>query len=246
MNHKIYQLLIENLQESFKLPKYSKISQSFNNDTIVENLPWTPARYEKFKDKIITTLDVQSDFVGTIKNIVDELDTKYSNRFFGEIWKPQTDIYNYTGWKLVDEVNKLKPNKVLDVGCGYNQFKERIHNLIGIDPYNNCADYQVDILEFSAVAESFDVIIALGSINFNSKEDIELRLANCVKLIAPKGKMFFRVNPGIQHKNGPWVDVFPWSFEIIHEFAKKFDLTLETFKKDANSRLYFVYSKNES
>ena len=243
MNTKIYNLIIENLKESFNLPKYKKICKDLNKDTVLDQLPWTPARLRKFKDKINGTLDLNHEFNGTIENIVNILDIEYSNRFFGQIWKPHTEDYSYTGWKLVEEVNALKPNKVLDVGCGYNQFKERIPNLIGIDPYNECADYQVDILEFSAVAESFDVIIALGSINFNSKEDIELRLANCVKLLSPKGKMFFRVNPGIQHVKGPWVDVFPWSFEIAHEFARKFNLELETFKKDANSRLYFVYKK---
>lgn len=244
MNSKIFNLITENLYQSFNLPKYKGLNSHINKYTNVDDLPWTPARLRKFKQKIEQTLDLTFQPTGQIEKIVDDLDMKYSNRFFGEIWKPSTDKYTYTGWQLVDEINKLKPKKVLDVGCGYNQFKDRIPNLIGIDPYNNCADYQVDILEYSAVAESFDVIIALGSINFNSKEDIEDRIANCVKLLSQNGKMFFRVNPGIQHEKGPWVDVFPWSFEIAHEFAKKFNLTLETFKKDNNSRLYFVYVKS--
>lgn len=235
---------MKNLEESLNLPKYDEIRNNLNQDTIVQDLPWTPARYEKFKVKIEQTLDLSCEFIGSIKEITNDLDIRYSNRFFGQIWKPHTEDYSYTGWNLVEEVNKLNPKKVLDVGCGYNQFKDRIKNLTGIDPYNNCADYQVDILEFAAVKESFDVIIALGSINFNSREDIELRLANCVKLLSPKGKMFFRVNPGIQHIKGPWVDVFAWSFELVHDFAKKFNLTLETFKKEANGRLYFVYSKS--
>jgi SAM-dependent methyltransferase len=244
MNTKIFALLMKNLEEAFILPKYDEIRANLDKNVVVLDLPWTPARFEKFKKKMEDTLTIKSDFKGTIEQVVNELDIKYSGRFFGEIWKPQTEKYSYTGWQLVDQVNKLNPRAVLDVGCGYNQFKDRIPNLIGIDPYNNCADYQVDILEFAAVEESFDAIIALGSINFNSKEDIELRIANCVKMLAPKGKMFFRVNPGIQHEKGPWVDVFPWSFEVAHEFAKKFNLHLDEFKKDANNRLYFVYTKN--
>lgn len=244
MNNKIFSLLLENLEESFKLPKYNNIRKSFNCDTVIDELPWTPARFGKFKNRIEQELDLSCEFKGTVWGITNELDIKYSNRFFGEIWKPQTDIYNYTGWNLVDEINKLNPKKVLDVGCGYNQFKSRINNLIGIDPYNNCADYQVDIFEFVDDLESYDVIIALGSINFNSYNDIEKRIEKCVSLLSKNGKMFFRVNPGIAHKNGPWVDIFPWSFEVVKEFAKKFNLNLETFKKDANSRLYFVYTKN--
>ena len=241
MNNKIFMLLTENLKESFKLPKYKNVS--FNNDTVIDNLPWTPARYQKFKDKINSTLDVTGNYSGTIEDVVNKLDNLYMNRFFGEIWKPQTEIYNYTGWNLVDEINKLTPNKVLDVGCGYNQFKGRIKNLIGIDPYNNCADYQVDIFEFVDELHSYDIIIALGSINFNSFEDINSRMKKCVELLAPKGKMFFRVNPGIPHQKGPWVDIFPWSFETVQQFAKTYNLKLETFKKDSNSRLYFVYQK---
>lgn len=243
MNGKIYNLVIKNLEEAFNLPKYADILSNLNENTVVSELPWTPARFSKFKTKIESTVDLPCEFKGTVKQIVDELDIKYSGRFFGEIWKPRTDDYSYTGWGLIEEVNKINPKAVLDVGCGYNQFKGRIQNLVGIDPYNNCADYMIDILEFAAVEESFDAIIALGSINFNSRDDIRDRIANCVKLLSQNGKMFFRVNPGIQHEKGPWVDVFPWSFEIAHEFAKEFNLKLETFKKDGNNRLYFVYSK---
>jgi SAM-dependent methyltransferase len=243
MNTKIYSLVMENLTKALNLPKYNEILNQLSKNSVITDMGLTPARLDKFKKKLEDTLSVSVDLdKGSVEKIVNDLDIKYSGMFFGEIWKPQTDIYNYTGWKLVDEVNKLNPKSVLDVGCGYNQFKGRIQNLVGIDPYNNLADYQVDILEFAAVDESFDVIIALGSINFNSKEDIEARLANCVKMLATNGKMFFRVNPGIQHVKGPWVDVFPWSFQIAHEFAKKFNLSLDEFKKDDN-RLYFVYTK---
>lgn len=241
---------MENLQETLNLPKYDEIRANLNEHTKFEDLHLTPAKFEKFKDTITETLTLKEQdkirWEGTIKDIVHQLDVKYSNMFFGEIWKPQTERYSYTGWQLVDAVNKLNPKAVLDVGCGYNQFKGRIQNLIGIDPYNNLSDYQVDILEYANVDEHFDAIIALGSINFNSKKNIRDRIANCVKLLARGGKMFFRVNPGIQHKTGPWVDVFPWSFEVAHEFSKEFDLTLETFKKDANDRLYFVYQKSNN
>ena len=235
---------MENLNEAFDLPKYEHILDPIDEKTIIENLPWTPARYEKFKETISETLSVSNfSFDGTVEDVVNRLDVRYSTMFFGEIWKPQTEIYSHTGWQLVEEVNKLNPRAVLDVGCGYNQFKGRIQNLIGIDPYNKLSDYEVDILEYANVDEHFDAIIALGSINFNSEEDIRLRLANCMKLLAKGGKMFFRVNPGIQHKTGPWVEVFAWSFEYAYKFAKEFNVELETFKKDANDRLYFVYHK---
>ena len=139
----------------------------------------------------------------------------------------------------------LLPNntRVLDVGCGYHPYKDLIPNLIGIDPYNDAADYMVDILEYEVEPESHDHIIALGSINFNSKEDIEARFGHCVNLLKPGGKFYLRANPGIPHKTGPWVDIFPWSFAVVKEFEKKYNLHLETFKKDSLERLFFSYTK---
>jgi hypothetical protein len=241
MNTKIFNLLTKNLQDAFNLPKYQNIV--IDKDTVVDALPWTPARYSKFKDAVEIELSLPCDYVGTLSAITNDLSERYIKRFFGEIWKPQTDIYDYTGWTLAEEITKQNPKNVLDVGCGYHPFKGRIPNLIGIDPYNNCADYQVDILEYKVKPASHDHILALGSINFNSKDEIEARMSHCVDLLEPNGKFYLRANPGIPHKAGPYVEIFPWNFEVVNEFAEKFNLKLLEFKKDANSRLYFVYQK---
>jgi hypothetical protein len=57
--------------------------------------------------------------------------------------------------------------------------------------------------------------------------------------------MYFRANPGIQWKTGPWVDIFAWSFDIVTKLAKKYHLELLTFKQENTNpgRLYFVYQK---
>jgi hypothetical protein len=173
---------------------------------------------------------------------VDDLSERYTHRFFAEIWKPRTGDYEHTGWSLVDEINALEPESVLDVGCGYHPFKGRIPNLVGIDPYNNCADFEVDILDYR-VKTKYDHIIALGSINFNSQDEIEERFAHCVDLLESGGNFYLRANPGIPHKTGPYVDIFPWTFEVVNEFADKYNLKLLEFKRDNNERLYFSYQK---
>jgi hypothetical protein len=241
MNTKIFNLITKNLQLAFNLPKYAAIS--IDADTRVQDLPWTPARYKKFKDAVEAELSLPCDYVGTLRSIVDDLSERYILRFFGEIWKPRTGDYEHTGWDLADEINRLNPERVLDVGCGYHPFKGRIQNIIGIDPYNNCADYEVDILEYKVKPESHDVIIALGSINFNSRDEIEARFSHCVDLLKTGGKFFLRANPGITHRTGPYVEIFPWTFEVVNEFAETYNLHLDTYKKDANDRLYFVYTK---
>lgn len=241
MNTKIFSLLQKNLQLAFALPKYSHIEIS--PDTVVDQLPWTPARYKKFKDAVEGELQLNSDFVGTVEDITADLSERYTHRFFAEIWKPRTGEYEHSGWDLVDQINQLNPQSVLDVGCGYHPFKGRIHNLTGIDPYNSEADYEVDILEYRVKPHSHDVIIALGSINFNSRDEIEQRFAHCVNLLRPGGKFYLRANPGVTHKTGPYVDIFPWTFEVVKELEEKYGLHLDTFKRDANQRLFFVYTK---
>jgi len=238
MNTKIFALLQKNLQLAFNLSKYAKIS--IDENTIVQGLPWTPARYRKFKDAVEAELSLPCDYIGTLKDITADLSERYINRFFGEIWRPRTGDYDYTGWELAEEVNNLNPRSVLDVGCGYHPFKGRINNIVGIDPYNDAADYMVDILDYVG---NHDIVIALGSINFNSKDEIEARFAKCVAVLNAKGRFYLRANPGIAHKTGPYVDIFPWSFEVVKEFADTYNLKLLEFKKDANDRLYFVYEK---
>ena len=238
MNTKIFTLLQKNLHSAFNLPKYADIV--IDETTAVDQLPWTPARYRKFRDAVEAELSLPCDYVGTLAAITQDLSERYIHRFFGEIWKPRTNDYDYTGWQLVDEVNALSPRSVLDVGCGYHPFKGRINNLVGIDPYNNCADYMVDILDYVG---HHDVIIALGSINFNSRDEIEARFARCVDVLDTGGRFILRANPGITHRTGPYVDIFPWTFEIVKEFADKYKLKLLEFKKDGNQRLYFSYEK---
>lgn len=242
MNTKIFKLIKENLETTFNLPKYKNIA--IDADTVVDQLPWTPARYRKFKDHVEAELALEDcTFNGRLESVVDTISERYIKRFFGEIWRPRTDDYDYTGWALAEDVAKQDPRNVLDVGCGYHPFKGKIPNLTGIDPYNHAADYEVDILEYKVKPESHDHIIALGSINFNSRSDIEARFSHCVDLLEQGGRFYLRANPGITHKTGPYVDIFAWTFEIVNEFAEKYNLKLDTFKQDANNRLFFAYTK---
>ena len=246
MNTRIFSLIDENLKSSFNLPKYDNINEQITENTHIGSLPWSPARLRKFKDSITSKLQLDIDSVDvTVKELVADLDKKYMHRFFGEIWQPKTEIYQYSGWALVDTINNANPKAVLDFGCGYHPFKNRIKNLIGIDPFNNSADYMVDILEFAVEPESYDHIIVFGSLNFGDRNDIDKRFEKLVEILMPGGRMYFRANPGHLWPKGPYVDIFPWSFEVAYEQAKTHSLELEKFKKDNGDRLYFEFYKPE-
>jgi SAM-dependent methyltransferase len=243
MNNKILKCIEEKLQETFNIDKYQYIKEKIKTGAKFDDLPWTPARKQKFIQKLESTFGVPIELDGTIGDLVERTDVRYLNWFFGEIWKPRTEQYQWTGYRIAEEICRANPKRVLDVGCGYNPFKGRIPNLVGIDPYNNCADFMIDILDYHVEPASFDHIIALGSINFNSREDIEERFAATVDLLAPGGHLWMRCNPGHSHKNGPWVEIFPWSFDVAYELAKKYGLTLETLKQDKD-RLFFLFVKH--
>ena len=152
--------------------------------------------------------------------------------------------WKYSGLKLVDEVNALNPRSVLDVGCGYNEFKGKIHNLTGIDPYNDRADHKISILDFQP-NQRFDVILCLGSINFGSRDKITAEIAKTVLLLEDDGTIFFRVNPGVSHTQpeSRWIEFFAWNVPFIIELAERFDLKVLDIRDDANQRKYFVYRK---
>jgi len=168
---------------------------------------------------------------------------KILHNHFKNIWKPSIQDFEYSGMNLVDEINDLSPSAVLDVGCGYNPFKNKIHNLYSIDPYNSAADEEVGILDFVST-KKYNVILALGSINFGNRSDIENQVEKVLSLCTDDGVVYFRVNPGIPDENSPLVKHYPWSSEIIHDiFVSKFGLRLSNINEEFNGRLVFTVRK---
>jgi hypothetical protein len=201
----------------------------------------------KLQQAIVGTFDVWLDDVSfrNIGELVEKIDNNVLHRYFSEIWQPEMKKFKYSGLKLIDEINNLKPRSVLDIGCGYNEFKGKIHNLIGLDPFNSRADIQCKIADY-ITDQKFDVVLALGSINFGSTDKIFTELEKAVNLTAPKGKLFFRVNPGLQHTppESKWISFYSWNSNFIINCAEHFKVDVLDIKHDHNNRLYFVWSKN--
>ena len=209
------------------------------------------------KDDVLLNQAVNGTFGVDIKditftNIVDltnTIDYNILKKYFTTVWQPITKKYKYSGLSIVDEVNNLKPLRVLDLGCGYNEFKGKINNLIGIDPYNNKADIQSSILDYKS-QEQFDVVISLGSINFGTVDKVYLELENAVSLTKQDGLLYFRVNPGEQHKapEAQWIQFFNWTSEFIINSSSALNcsiLKLEQEVNDRGTRYYFVLRKND-
>jgi len=168
-------------------------------------------------------------------------------QYFSKVWQPQTKKYKYSGLSIIDEVNALKPSNVLDLGCGYNEFKGKIDNLIGVDPYNDKADIKSTILDYTS-KELFNVTICLGSINFGGVDKVFTELEQAVNLTTPGGLLYFRVNPGEQHTatEAKWIEFFEWSTEFIINSLGPLNCSLLELRQeytDRGSRYYFVLRK---
>ena len=180
----------------------------------------------------------------SLVDYTNTIDILCLHKYFQEHWQADMKKWKHSGLQLIDQVNDLKPRAVLDVGCGENEFKNKIHNLIGLDPYNHNADYQIDLMDFRPM-EKFDVILALGSINFGGQNKIIAEVSKCVNMLEEGGMMFFRANPGIQHDKpeAKWIEFYAWNVPFIIELAEMFNLKVLDIRDDSNKRKYFVYRK---
>jgi len=176
--------------------------------------------------------------------LAEQIDRAVLKNYFGKVWQPETKKFKYSGLAIIDEVNAMSPDNVIDIGCGYNEFKGKIDNLIGIDPYNDRADIIVHTLDYKPDVE-FDVAICLGSINFGSSDKILGELENVVSMVKSGGFLYFRVNPGIQHDKpaAKWINFYDWDPVFISNAAQHLNCDVLTLRQDDNSRFYFVLRK---
>lgn len=165
------------------------------------------------------------------------------NDYFSTLWQSKLDKYIYSGWALVDKVTPYET--ILDVGCGFNEFKSKKLNLVGIDPANDCADVKVSIEEFKTM-DKFDVAFCLGSINFGSEETIINQITCVIDCLKPKAKIYWRCNPGYaDHGNEECklIEFYPWTIEKHIEFADLFQFKLIKACQDTDNRIYAEWSR---
>jgi len=166
---------------------------------------------------------------------------KFLNDYFHNHWTSG----NTRGTTSPEEiVKKINPSEwVLDVGCGRNPFKALHINTVGIDPAFDEADYKCTIEEY-VPDRIFDVATCLGSINFGTIETIEEQINKVVSCLKPVSRIYWRLNPGRKdHDNEECnqVPFFPWTFEILRQFALTHNYVQSVEKIDAHvsrPRLY--------
>ena len=178
------------------------------------------------------------------------LNNKLREFFSADRWQQSIDRFPLSGLELANAVNALKPNVVVDVGCGFNPFKGRIKNLVGFDFANRFADIVCDIEGAPFATNSVDVALALGSINFGQRVDIVRSLAVVTGWLRSNGKLFMRANPG--EPIGWDIPVFPWSEDLAVAIGDELGLSIDGRVPEENvvlrngvpaKRLFWIYVK---
>lgn len=165
------------------------------------------------------------------------------NNYFSTVWRSNLSQYKYSGWALTDKV--MPYETVLDVGCGFNEFRSRMSNLIGIDPANDLADVKISIEHYKPT-NKFDVAFCLGSINFGEHIKIVSQIACVINCLKPQARIYWRCNPGLADHNNDQcrdIDFYPWTIKKHIEFSTLFGFRLAKACWDSNNRIYAEWTR---
>jgi len=172
---------------------------------------------------------------------------KFLNDYFSRVWQPTTYKYLYSGFNLV---NKIKDSDwVLDVGCGHNEFKGMIKNLVGIDPGCSQADI-ITTIEDYVPDRLFDVAFCLGSLNFGKGETVPGQIQKVVECLKPEASIYWRVNSGLHdHDNKlcKQIEFYPWDRDLLDFYAHEHGFECVKILDDtngSNTRLYAEWVRN--
>jgi hypothetical protein len=174
------------------------------------------------------------------------MNQQHLNNYFSTHWRGQFNQYLFSGLELAKKIKSTE--WVLDVGCGVNIFKPLIANLVGIDPAFVQADVMTTIEEFKT-EQRFDVAFCLGSINFGNEKNIKNQIQCIVDLLKSNARIYWRCNPGLRdHGNSQCheIDFFPWSPQLLKEYAKEFEFNIVDIKEDFNNRIYCEWSRSNT
>jgi len=186
----------------------------------------------------------------------DKMHANYLGKYFSGIW-PAKHSYPESGKFLINFIKSTKNDNVIDIGCGDNYYKDKVPNLIGLDPYHDAADIKKSLEEYKPKIY-FDHVIALGSLNFGSHpkdtKHIETMFKKMVDMTFKGGYLHFRFNPGLDHKpikkdkfSFMYIDWYPWTREWIYELLQKYNLKLIRFALEYNhqndERFFIIVQK---
>jgi SAM-dependent methyltransferase len=181
---------------------------------------------------------VKQAFVSQLRKNYEVRDSDSKKMFLSRI----VEKYPINGKTMVDEINNLDPTLVVDLGCGLNQYKGLINNLVGVDVVGCREDITKDITDLKEhfTDHSVDVILALGSINFGEDDLIRQQLTEVKRLLKPGGIAYFRANQNDHDKDHKGdLRYYDWSKELVEYWSTQlgFEILEEVTVAHGNLRI---------
>ena len=167
----------------------------------------------------------------------------YPDAVNSKSWGREKPLYWSSYKRVLDQLEE--DQWVLDVGCGINPLKYFHKKTYGIDITDVGSDEQVAIEDFES-PKKFDVAICWGSINFGYYQLIEKQIEKLASVMNDKKSViYWRLNPGMADhvdERCQNINFFPWSSELMFEFAKKHGYTITELLPDEN-RIYCKWER---
>jgi len=225
MNQKIYNRLLE-------------IVKDYPHSLVDRDLLSLLVKYEF--DAALSCSTRSAENLIVLTNLIDD---KVMTNYFGGVWKQLEGDGPSDEKRLTARIKELKPRTILDIGCGENHLKRSFPALTGLDPYSAAADIRKPLLDYTT-GQKYDLVLVLGSINFGGIEKIIAECEKAIRLISERGRLIFRVNPGISHSSDEsrWIDFFEWSPSFICNLGHGLGMKVERLERDRGGRIYFEWS----
>lgn len=168
---------------------------------------------------------------------------QFLNNYFSSVWNRDISKYIYSGYAILEKIHSM--DYVIDVGCGDNPFKEKINNLLGIDPANPNADIISTIEDFETNTK-FDIALCLGSINFGTDAIIANQIHKVNSILNKNASIYWRLNPGLYDHGNPDhmnIDFYQWNFPKLKFFAELYGFKQSNCAIDTDGKVIRLYAE---
>jgi len=182
------------------------------------------------------------------KQLVNEYDVVYFDKqhFFDyathitprqQAAKHDQSWFSAIPFYYIEWLQEINPEKIYDLGCGWNIFKKYYPNIIGVEPDNESYEsffkewsFFADIHDFVDDAyilghqEYFESVFSICALHFIPLSDIRKRVLDFASMIKPGGRGWLSLNTARMPENDP-------------EFKDKDTLFVEKYCKEQLSDL---------
>jgi hypothetical protein len=146
-----------------------------------------------------------------IRDLVQDIDGQYTRNYFVSESGTYNGLIKVTDWKgasvetivhkwkirgknLIEKIKKMQQQNqnlsILDLGCGYNLYKDHLANVTGVDPYIEVADYVCRIQDFEP-PKKYDIIICFGPMNWYTFDEQVRNMRKIKECLAEDGVCYW-------------------------------------------------------